>query len=148
VIFTQTIKSRGGFTLIETIIAVLLLEVGLLGMMALHVSVIKGNKYSESLTSAVILAEETVEELRADGFIALTDGTFTDSNNPLDATGEACPPSNVCNFQRAWSIADSNGSTDMKQVTVTITWGECGKNPDDSIIPCQYQLSALLSRLI
>ena len=49
-------RSHNGFTLIEVLVAIVILSVGLLGMASLTVAIIQGNKFSNDLTTATTLA--------------------------------------------------------------------------------------------
>ncbi|MEW6674880.1 MAG: prepilin-type N-terminal cleavage/methylation domain-containing protein [Nitrospirota bacterium] len=110
-------KNQNGFTLVEVLIALAILSIGLLALAGLQVVVIKGNTGSKNLSSAVILAEAKIEELKKSGFVNLVNGNFQDANNPVNETGQAGGI-----FTRSWAIADYLGSADMKQITVTLTW--------------------------
>lgn len=110
-------KNQNGFTLVEVLIAVVILCIGLLALAGLQVIVIKGNTGSKNLTSAAILAEAKTEELKRNGFGSLTNGNFQDPNNPVNEIGEKGGI-----FTRSWEIADYLGSADMKKIIVTLTW--------------------------
>ncbi len=89
---------------------------------------IKGNAGSKNLTSAAILAEAKIEELKNDGFADLVNGSFQDSNNPVDPTGQTGGI-----FTRSWGISNYLGSTDMKQIIVTLTWTDSLGNHNISV---------------
>ncbi|MEW6161755.1 MAG: prepilin-type N-terminal cleavage/methylation domain-containing protein [Nitrospirota bacterium] len=110
-------KNPNGFTLVEVLIALAILSIGLLALAGLQVVVIKANAGSKNLTSAVILAEAKIEELKRNGFGSLTNGNFQDPNNPVNETGQAGGI-----FTRSWVIDNYFGSADMKQIIVTLTW--------------------------
>lgn len=107
------VKNQAGFTLLEVLIAMVILSVGLLALARFQLTVIKGNTDSREITTAVVLAETKIEELMSGGFAALAAGEDTD----IDTTGTAGGI-----FTRAWAVADYSGSTNMKQITVTVTW--------------------------
>ena len=56
---------QDGFTLIEVLIAIVILSVGLLGMASLTVGIIKGNKFSNDLSTATTLAQDKMEDIRS-----------------------------------------------------------------------------------
>ena len=58
------LKNPKGFTLIEFMVALLILVVGVLSMGSLQVTAIKGNLASKNLTTANILAERKMEEFK------------------------------------------------------------------------------------
>lgn len=66
-----------GFTLVEVLIAVLLLGIGMLSMATLAGTVINGNAFSRKMTTASTLAEDKLEEVQGLGFAnaASADGT-------------------------------------------------------------------------
>jgi len=101
-------KDKNGFTLLEVLIAMAILSIGLLALAGLQVVVIKGNASSKNLTSAVILAEAKLEELKRGGFTNLRNGNDTHGI-----------------FTRSWVITahpDHPDSEDIRQITVTLTW--------------------------
>ena len=58
-------NSQSGFSLIELLIAMMILAVGLLGMAELQITAIKGNSKSGSLISANSVAQTALEEVMA-----------------------------------------------------------------------------------
>src|SRR5512143_4001523 len=62
--FAQDRKSRDqGFTLIEVLIAIVILTVGLLAVGTMQISAIRGNFMSGNTSTALSLASEKMEEL-------------------------------------------------------------------------------------
>lgn len=118
---TRQHKNPNGFTLVELLVALVILSIGLLALAGLQVVVVKGNAGSKNLTSAVILAEAKIEELKSNGFGSLTNGNSQDPNNPVNEIGESGGI-----FTRSWVIADYLALADMKQITVTLTWTDSG----------------------
>ena len=74
-------SESNGFTLIEILIAMVILSVALLSMASTTVSVIKGNQVSDNVTEAVTLAQDTIEELRNKNFYLGTNGTLEAADN-------------------------------------------------------------------
>ena len=74
-------SESNGFTLIEILIAMVILSVALLSMASTTVSVIKGNQVSNRVTEAVTLAQDTIEELRNKNFYLGTNGTLEAADN-------------------------------------------------------------------
>lgn len=68
------LRTNSGFTLIEIMIAIVILSVALLSMASTSVSVIKGNQVSDRVTEATTLAQDTIEELRNKDFYLGSDG--------------------------------------------------------------------------
>ncbi len=70
-----------GFTLIEIMIAIVILSVALLSMASTTVTVIKGNQVSNRATEAIALAQDTMEDLRNKNFYLGTNGTLETADN-------------------------------------------------------------------
>lgn len=84
VISTRRFQSEGGFTLIEVMVAIVILTVGLLSLAQMMVLATNSNTLSGRMTSASALAKEQLERLKAAPFF--TDPTsFT--RNPALADG-------------------------------------------------------------
>ncbi len=77
----KNLRLNSGFTLIEIMIAIVILSVALLSMASTTVTVIKGNQVSDRVTEAVTLAQDTIEELRNKNFYLGTNGTLEAADN-------------------------------------------------------------------
>jgi type IV pilus assembly protein PilV len=58
-------NAQSGFTLVELLVAVLILAVGLLGLAELQITAMKTNSQSATSTAAAALAQKVVEEIAA-----------------------------------------------------------------------------------
>ena len=103
-------ERNNGFTLVEVLIAILILAVGLLGMASLTVAIIKGNKLSIDLTAATTLAQDKMEDLRRQGYSDVT----TESKGPC-----ASPYSQ---YERKVEVSTDDPAAGMKTITVTAYW--------------------------
>lgn len=74
----QPFKTEKGSTLIEVIIALLVITIGLLGLLSMQVYTLKGNQSAYLRSQATIMAYELIDAMRADRVRAL-DGGFDDS---------------------------------------------------------------------
>lgn len=102
---------ESGFTLIELLVAIVILSVGLLGMATLTGSIIRANKLSNDLSAATTLAQDKLEEIRADGYAAAASETKT------ACTGD------FAQYQREVIVNSDTPASGMKQVTVKVYWG-------------------------
>ena len=125
---TRLRNNRRGFSLIEALVALVLIEIGALGLLSLFGMVSNGNRYAQEHTAASALAEAKIEDLRVDGFGTLASGTFNDPDNPIDANGN---PGG--DYTRTWTVSTFNGVSQVRQVTVTVTWnsGKSGQTQVD-----------------
>lgn len=72
-----------GFTLLEVLIAVIILTVALLGLSSMNVYTIKYNDNAKRNTAAVALAQDKLEALKN---LSFTDSALNDSNTNNNAT--------------------------------------------------------------
>ena len=99
-----------GFTLNEILVAIALIAIGVLGFSVNTIGVIQGNYISANLTIATNLAQEKMEEVKAQ--TSFSNGTVSDT-----VTGT----SGIA-FTRSRVISDS--STNLKDIEVTVSWTE------------------------
>lgn len=108
-------KTRG-FTLIEVLVTALVLTAGLLGTLGLATGVIRGNFFSKNITSATAIAESQLEAVQNRGYVNATTTNFP-------AAAVTVSMGNV-NFARTTTITADSPSSNMKTVSVTVTWNE------------------------
>ncbi|MBI3606438.1 MAG: type IV pilus modification protein PilV [Nitrospirae bacterium] len=63
-------QKPNGFTIIEVLIAILILSIGLLGVAAMQTTAIRGNTFSRDTTLGTQLAEEMIERIRVNALNA------------------------------------------------------------------------------
>ena len=69
------ITNKAGFTLIEALIAVLILAIGLLGVALMQVTTITGNTFSREMSTATTLGQDMLEKLISFDYTATTEDT-------------------------------------------------------------------------
>ena len=118
-------KSKGkqeGWTLIEVLVAIVVLCVGLLAVGTMQISAIRGNFMGGNTSIALTLASEKMEDLLNRNYTdaALASGGHTEqvSDSGVVAAGGF--------YRRAWTITDtvtgaSNWPT-MKEIIITVSW--------------------------
>jgi len=124
----KTIRSDNrGFTLIESVIALLVLASGLLGLAQLFVLAISQNAYGRQNTMAVSVAGNQVETLRNEFNNDLRTGISSADLTPGNhgpVTVALAPPANsnqgTYSYNVSWTVA-VNGFE--KEVTVVVTPG-------------------------
>ena len=126
------IQNCRGFSLVEFLIAIAILGIGLLALVGLQTTAIRGNLGSKNMTTAVLLIEKKMEELKNYPFssTSLALGTYNDPNNPLNSSGLSGGTGAI--FNRSWTIQSYAGSLYMKQITVSVSWTEAGHSKSTS----------------
>ncbi len=106
------LKQQRGLTLLEILIAMLLLSVGLLGIAGLTVSIIQGNAYSKNVSTATVIAEARLEDMRRAGY----------ANANTMAGSDSVSMGGVV-FSRTTSVTNGSPGPNMKTVAVAVSWG-------------------------
>jgi prepilin-type N-terminal cleavage/methylation domain-containing protein len=121
------IWSEKGFSLIEVMVASLLLVVCVTIISSVISRVVRNNFYSQRHTQAVILAQNKIEELLNDGYSSthLDEGEYENPLNPVNATGDS---SGV--FYQYWKIDDLRPIARSKLITSTVQWVPVGSEND------------------
>ncbi len=125
-------RRQGGFTLVEIMIALVILTVGLLAIAKMQVSAIQGNYFSSNTSTALSLADDKMEDLLNKPF---TDADLVDTQagNNGDLTSLVLKDHEELNvndagvvggglYHRVWNIADNTPITDTKTITIVVTW--------------------------
>ncbi len=71
-----TVCQNGGFTLVETLVAVIIFSVALVALASVSLTIVGGNKNSRHYVEACILAQSQIELLRYEGFDMGPDGVL------------------------------------------------------------------------
>ncbi len=115
-------SDRNGFTLIEVMIAILILAIGMMAMALLQITAIRGGSFSNQITQASIFGQDKIEELKNKSYTDtdLSNGTHVD-NSPPSANGVV--------FTRSWTVTESNppsttgtASSKMKTIDLRVSW--------------------------
>jgi len=108
-------QSRG-FTLIEVLIALVILSVALLGLAGLMVQTTKNTSFGGLMTEGATFAQDKLEELRATPWGNLA--SFSGVDQPQG--------SNKITYNRNWTVQPnppSLGDT-VRTISVTVTWND------------------------
>ena len=114
----KMLNSDSGVTLIEILIAVTILAIGLLGVAGLQVTAIKGNSHGNTISQATAIAEEQVETIRNMDYSEVTFDPNPLIENNIDGTI----------YTRTTEVEDNTPLTDLKRVTVTVSWSAGNKS--------------------
>jgi type IV pilus assembly protein PilV len=104
---------KKGFTLIEMLIALVLLAIGLLAIAGMQLTSVKGNFFSNNLTQASIMGQDRLEALRQ------LDINHADLD--LGVHSEGTIEGTI--FSREYTVSLVPGTT-MRNITVTVRWRE------------------------
>lgn len=107
-----------GFTLVEALIALVVISVGLLGLAQLQMRVLAGSGATKATSSALNLSQQKLAELRGSPFDEIKSG----EDQPATQIGD---PSR---FMRRWVVTDDPALA-LKHISLTTTWEDSDGNP-------------------
>jgi type IV pilus assembly protein PilV len=135
---SMNLKEKG-FSLIELMIAMIVLGIGILALIQMQVAAMNGNLSANQMTTAITLAQDEIEQLKR---LALTNAALTDSdagnnanltttpnaaslehtdaNNPIDERGGT---TGLRRYHRCWNVADNTPTQGAKTIVVFVFWG-------------------------
>jgi type IV pilus assembly protein PilV len=113
----KILRNTNGFTLIEILIATVIITIASLGIATLTVGVIRGNSFSKRLTTATTLAQDRLEQAKRLGY------SKVDTIAVIENYGNIA---NYSGYRRVTSVVPtpvSPGSPmTWKTVTVVVSW--------------------------
>jgi type IV pilus assembly protein PilV len=134
----QRRRTQSGFSLVELLVAVVIMAVGLLGLAELQITAMRTNSQSESMLAAGALAQRAIEDVIAmdgsdpffdadlpfidtdDSPVTLPGGGTFNIQRRVDANYQGVP--NVCLVAvRVESAAEAMTVLGMRKRTVTLT---------------------------
>ncbi len=115
----KVISNQKGFTLLELLIALVILAVGLLGLAGLHIAAIRGNVSGFKLSTASAIAQQRIEELKT-----------LDSSSAALSVGAHANDGSVTiqgiTYNRSYIIQDNSPVTGTSTITFTVLYVEPG----------------------
>ena len=110
----KILRQEKAFTLLEVLVAMLLLTIGMLGVTNLTIGIIKGNSYSKNVTTATVVAEQQIEQAQRIGYVGV------DAVGGL--VGNATVTMGGTSFTRTTAVTAGSPGPNMKAVSVGVTW--------------------------
>ena len=109
---THSKKSKG-FSLVEVLVALVILSISLLALAGLMVQSTKNSSWGNHLTEAATLAQDRLEQLRS--VRPQTDIPEGTNNDPPITTDSGIV------YTRNWTVT-TNGTGTLRTITITVTW--------------------------
>ncbi len=147
-------RKNRGFTLFEVLVAVIVLSVGLLGLAAMYISLLRNNQNSYLRTQAAVVAYDIVDRMRANP-VGVSNGEYNNIDSASLPDDPACivagcTTADLADYDvRDWSRNFVNVDSDADYIpalpsasgtvtrsgdvfTVTVNWIEMGSDGETS----------------
>jgi prepilin-type N-terminal cleavage/methylation domain-containing protein len=106
-----------GFTLIEVMIALVIMSIGLTALAAVQISAIRGNDFSKRMTTAISIAEAKMEQIKSSSYAnILSESSIQITQSNMHFTRQVTVTNNIAPL------------TNTKTVNVTVSWSEGPKS--------------------
>ena len=116
-------RNRNGFTLIEILVALVILSIALLALAGLMVTTTRNNATGGHLTEAATFAQDTLERLRVSPLTSIPTGVMI-QNSCVGSTGVL--------YTGSWTAVANSGST-LDRISITVNWVDPAKLQTHSI---------------
>jgi type IV pilus assembly protein PilV len=110
---TKPLQETNGFTLIEILIATVIITIVSLGATTLTVGIMRGNSFSKRLTTATTLVQDRLEDVKRLGYANV--GTAAGTQNYGTIT-------NFSGYKRVVTVTPDLPAAKMKTVNVKVHW--------------------------
>ena len=127
----KPIRKDGGFTLVEVLIALIILSVGMLGIAGLYVHSMQAGRTSLFRHHAVTLAGDAADRIRANPRAAASYALAGANNNCVGGGVDCTPAQMAANDIFLW---DQQAADTLPNGTVTVVF-------DNAVIPPTYQIT-------
>ena len=108
----RRLAKSNGFSLIEVLIALVILSISLLALAGLMVQSTKTSSWGSHLTEAATLAQDRLERFRA---------VRPQTDIPEGVNNDKVTGASGIEYTRTWTVA-TNGTSTARTITITITW--------------------------
>jgi type IV pilus assembly protein PilV len=119
-------NNNKGFTLVESLIAMVLLSIGILGLSAMTVGTIQGLIFSDRQTMATTLARDKLEQIKHAGYANATSAQYPLENYHTLAGYQQ--------FQRLVTITENTPRPNTKTIAVTVVWRDRAGSPRQVVL--------------
>jgi prepilin-type N-terminal cleavage/methylation domain-containing protein len=111
VVSVRRFRGSRGFTLIEIVVAIVLLAFGVLASASLTATLMRSNRGVTNRTRAVETLRLKVEDLQSQGYAQVGNGNDTATIGGIT-------------YNRAWTVTPNAPAANLKTITLTVTWGD------------------------
>jgi prepilin-type N-terminal cleavage/methylation domain-containing protein len=128
---SRGMKEQDGFTLVEILVAIVILSLGLLAIETMLSSAMRVNRQAREITEACTAASDHIERLMS---LPLTHAYLDPDNNWQNTTTSE-------GYRIEWIVRDDAPSTGSVHIRVIVKWTEAGV---ERTVPMDYVRTKLL----
>jgi prepilin-type N-terminal cleavage/methylation domain-containing protein len=107
-------KKSKGFSLIEVLVALVILSISLLALAGLMIQSTKNSSWGSHITEAVTLAQDRLEALRA---------VRPQTDIPEGVNNDQVTGASGITYTRTWTVT-TNATSTLRTITITIAWSD------------------------
>ena len=122
-------SSRGGFTIVEVLIAIVMLSIGVLAMASSSGAITKMMTFGRMKTDATSIAQSVLDSLR------YTAQATSPKCTALSSGSQSTPPKR--GFSTAWTVLTSG---DSRNITVTVGYRIGSQNKSETLATSMFCL--------
>jgi prepilin-type N-terminal cleavage/methylation domain-containing protein len=111
VVSVRRFRGSRGFTLIEIVVAIVLLAFGVLASASLTATLMRSNRGVTNRTRAVETLRLKVEDLQSQSYAQVANGNDTATIGGIT-------------YNRAWTVTPDTPAANLKMITLNVTWGD------------------------
>jgi prepilin-type N-terminal cleavage/methylation domain-containing protein len=120
-----SLQQASGFTLIEILIATVIITIVSLGATSLTVGVIRGNSFSKRMATATTLVQDRLEDVKRLGYTNVGTAAGTQNYGSI---------ANFTGYKRVVTVTNDTPAAKMKTVNVTVFWDADNRSMQASTI--------------
>jgi prepilin-type N-terminal cleavage/methylation domain-containing protein len=110
---TTPLQETSGFTLVEILIAMVIITIVSLGSVTLTVGIMRGNSFSKRLATATTLVQDRLEDVKRLGYTNVGTAAVTQNYGSI---------TNFTGYKRVVTVTNDTPAAKMKTVNVTVFW--------------------------
>lgn len=129
---TRANVHQGGFTLIEVLVAIVILSIGIMALSTMQTVAIQGNATANRITDSSNWAADRAEQIFTMDYGDKVNATTCDNDELYDANGDGvaglddsespdCGPVTKGNYSIVWNVAEDEPMPDTKTIHVIVT---------------------------
>ncbi len=107
-------KKAKGFSLVEVLVALVILSISLLALAGLMVQSTKNSSWGSHMTEAATLAQDRLEALRA---------VRPQTDIPEGMNNDQVTAASGILYTRTWTVT-TNAAATLRTITISITWSD------------------------